>query len=367
VTPSVEHVIVEADGGSRGNPGPAGYGAVVLDSQSRTVLAARSESLGVASNNVAEYRGLIAGLAAAAELGARRVSVRLDSKLVIEQMSGRWKVKHPDMQALHREATTLMSGFDQVSFEWIPREQNTRADQLANAAMDRAAGVPAPSVGAASGTPAPRPMWTPPAGRPTRLILVRHGSTEHSPRLRFSGRNDLPLDATGEQQAAQLAARVRAFGEASAIVSSPLLRARQTAQAIAARLGVQVESNDDLAELDFGTFEGKTSAEVQLDQPAELAAWLASPEVAPPGGESFAALARRVRRGRDAVIAAHGGQTVVVVTHVTPIKTLIRLALDAPPVSMFRIFLDTASISVVDYFADGNCSVRLVNGTAELD
>ncbi|MCY4667988.1 MAG: reverse transcriptase-like protein, partial [Rhodococcus sp.] len=99
-------VIVEADGGSRGNPGPAGYGAVVFDA-SRSVLAERKESIGIATNNVAEYRGLIAGLTAAGELGASKVDVRMDSKLVVEQMSGRWKVKHPDMIPLQRRAAEL--------------------------------------------------------------------------------------------------------------------------------------------------------------------------------------------------------------------------------------------------------------------
>jgi probable phosphoglycerate mutase len=99
---------------------------------------------------------------------------------------------------------------------------------------------------------------------------------------------------------------------------------------------------------------------------ARLDAWLASPEVAPPAGESFAAVARRVRRGREAVLAAHPQGTVVVVTHVTPIKTLIRLTLDAPPSAMFRLHLDTASVSIVDYYADGNSSVQLVNDTSHL-
>jgi broad specificity phosphatase PhoE len=105
---------------------------------------------------------------------------------------------------------------------------------------------------------------------------------------------------------------------------------------------------------------------VQGEHPTELSAWLASPDAAPAQGESFTAAGHRVRRGRDAVIAAHPGQRVVVVTHVTPIKTLIRLVLDAPPVSLFRIHLDTASLSIIDYYADGNCSLRLVNDTAHL-
>jgi orotate phosphoribosyltransferase len=138
---TAESVVVEADGGSRGNPGPAGFGAVVFDAVSGGVLAERAESIGTATNNVAEYRGLIAGLAAAQELGARQVSVRMDSKLVVEQMSGRWQVKHPDLRPLARAANDLRRRFDQITFQWVPREQNRHADRLANEAMDAAAGL----------------------------------------------------------------------------------------------------------------------------------------------------------------------------------------------------------------------------------
>ncbi|MBN9101749.1 MAG: reverse transcriptase-like protein [Pseudonocardia sp.] len=129
-------MIIEADGGSRGNPGPAGYGAVVLDAATEEVLAERSEGLGVTTNNVAEYRGLIAGLRAALDLGADDVEVRMDSKLVVEQMAGRWKVKHPAMQPLAREAGELVAELGSVRFGWIPRARNARADALANQAMD---------------------------------------------------------------------------------------------------------------------------------------------------------------------------------------------------------------------------------------
>ncbi len=138
----IDTVIVEADGGARGNPGPAGYGAVVLDPASDEVLASRADALGVATNNVAEYSGLIAGLEAAAELGARTVLVRMDSKLVVEQMSGRWKIKHPGLRPLAARAAELVRGFDKVTLSWIPRAQNSRADALANQAMDAAAGHP---------------------------------------------------------------------------------------------------------------------------------------------------------------------------------------------------------------------------------
>ncbi len=129
-------MIVEADGGSRGNPGPAGYGAVVLDARTEEVLVERAEGLGVATNNVAEYRGLIAGLRAAIELGATDVAVRMDSTLVVEQMRGRWQVKHPAMKPLAREAAGLVRELGSVSFDWIPRARNGRADALANRAMD---------------------------------------------------------------------------------------------------------------------------------------------------------------------------------------------------------------------------------------
>ncbi|WP_190140741.1 reverse transcriptase-like protein, partial [Streptomyces longispororuber] len=128
--------IVEADGGSRGNPGPAGYGAVVIDAASGETLAEAAAYVGVATNNVAEYKGLVAGLKAAHALDpAARVHVRMDSKLVVEQMSGRWKIKHPGMKPLAAEAAAVFPA-EQVTYEWIPRERNKHADRLANEAMD---------------------------------------------------------------------------------------------------------------------------------------------------------------------------------------------------------------------------------------
>ncbi|MDN3297846.1 reverse transcriptase-like protein, partial [Streptomyces ficellus] len=132
----LRELIVEADGGSRGNPGPAGYGAVVLDPVSGEPLAEAAEYIGVATNNVAEYKGLVAGLKAARELAPdARIRVRMDSKLVVEQMSGRWKIKHPDMKPLAAEAARVFPA-SQVTYEWIPRERNKHADRLANEAMD---------------------------------------------------------------------------------------------------------------------------------------------------------------------------------------------------------------------------------------
>lgn len=131
-------LIVEADGGSRGNPGIAGAGALVR-SPSGEVLAATAVPLGRASNNVAEYTGLIEGLKLARALDERaEVEVRMDSKLVVEQMSGRWKIKHADMRRLADEASRVLPPL-QVSYTWIPRHENSDADTLSNEAMDACA------------------------------------------------------------------------------------------------------------------------------------------------------------------------------------------------------------------------------------
>ena len=390
------HVVIEADGGSRGNPGPAGYGAVVKDADG-AILAERKESLGVVTNNVAEYNGLLAGLAAAAELGASTVDVRMDSKLVVEQMSGRWKIKHPDMQPLAERAKELAAGFARVKYEWIPRAQNSHADRLANEAMDAATGKPAAGrpgtarktaaaakTGAAPDRPEGLPKlptrkpdrsavaWTGAKGTPTRLLLLRHGQTEMSALRRYSGRGDVPLTELGRTQAAAAAKRLAAMdglvvdGEAVPIISSPLTRTKQTAQAVADALGGRVETHPGLIETDFGEWEGLTFAEAADRDPELHRSWLGDSSVPPPGGESFDVVHRRVRKARDELIAEHGGKTLVLVSHVTPIKTLLRMGLDAGPQLLFRLHLDLASLSIVEFYPDGNASVRLVNDTSHL-
>lgn len=128
-------VVIEADGGSRGNPGPAAYGALLRDAETGEVLAVSADTIGIATNNVAEYRGLIAGLQLAAEFAPdAEIEVKMDSKLVVEQMSGRWKIKHPDMRPLAIEAQRL-TPFGTL-FTWVPRAQNSAADRLANEALD---------------------------------------------------------------------------------------------------------------------------------------------------------------------------------------------------------------------------------------
>ncbi|MFF8945790.1 bifunctional RNase H/acid phosphatase [Streptomyces sp. NPDC014864] len=447
--------IVEADGGSRGNPGPAGYGAVVIDAATGETLARVSEYLGTTTNNVAEYRGLLAGLRAARELDpAARVHVRMDSRLVVEQMSGRWKIKHPGLRRLATEAARVFPP-ERVTYEWIPRDQNKQADRLANEAMDtgtspdtgapdtgtpderadvvtgtpderadvvtgadaearavtgpdaeagavtgpdaEAGAVTGPdaeagaatgvgagaraAAGADAGPPAPAgadvraarvvsPGWAPAdLGAPSTFVLLRHGETPLTPQKRFSGSGgtDPSLSAVGREQAERVAAALARRGTIQAVVSSPLARTRETAGIVAARLGLGVTVEEGLRETDFGAWEGLTFAEVRERHPDDLNAWLASPEAEPTGGgESFAATAVRIAATRDKLVAAHAGRTVLLVTHVTPIKTFVRLALGAPPESLFRMELSAASLSAVAYYADGNASVRLLNDTSHL-
>ncbi|MFE2100707.1 bifunctional RNase H/acid phosphatase [Streptomyces sp. PTD9-10] len=453
--------IVEADGGSRGNPGPAGYGSVVIDAATGEALAETAEYIGIATNNVAEYRGLLAGLRAAYDLDpTARIHVRMDSKLVIEQMSGRWKIKHPSMKPLAAEAGRIFPA-DQLTYEWIPREQNKHADRLANEAMDAGAkggqwspsgsraaldtprAVPEPSgppgdaaagaakaraaladaqasavaagSRAAGAAPVPKkgaphseqrptapdeqhlssaggertvtpseqhpstsgeqrpstPGWSAAAdmGAPATFVLLRHGETPLTPQKRFSGSGGTnpSLSDAGREQAHRAAEALAKRGTIQAILASPLARTRETAGIVAARLGLDVTIEDGLRETDFGAWEGLTFGEVRERHPEDLNAWLADPEAHPTGGgESFAETATRMEATREKLVAAHAGRTVLLVTHVTPIKTLVRLALGAPPESLFRMELSAASLSAVAYYADGNASVRLFNDTSHL-
>ncbi|WP_336213307.1 bifunctional RNase H/acid phosphatase [Nonomuraea sp. LPB2021202275-12-8] len=418
--------VIEADGGSRGNPGPAGYGAVVKDASDGQVVAEAAEAIGVATNNVAEYRGLIAGLRSVLELAGdgAEVAVRMDSKLVVEQMAGRWKIKNEGLRPLALEAAKLARRLRVTEWTWIPRAHNQHADRLANEAMDAAAkgltwkagGSAAPEgstrvsggqkadatgdAGTRSRAQRPTPLaeqtdlldagdipalsaptasvaaaqqrtsgtgWSPPTRVATSLILLRHGETSLSVERRFSGLGDPELTPNGLAQAAAAAEKLsRDPYKLDVIVTSLLGRAQQTAAAVAARTGLDVETDEDLRETDFGAWEGHTFTEVQRRWPAELAAWLADPDTPPPGGESFAAVGRRVERAQRRLMDTYEGRTVLVVSHVTPIKTLLRLALLAPPAALYRMHLDLACLSLIEHYADGQAVVKTFNDTSHL-
>ncbi|WP_228717698.1 bifunctional RNase H/acid phosphatase [Allosaccharopolyspora coralli] len=370
-------MVVEADGGSRGNPGPAGYGAV-LRGDGGAVLAERSGGLGVTTNNVAEYRGMIAGLEAALEYGGTEVRVRLDSKLVVEQMCGRWKVKNETLRPMHTRATDLVNRLGAVTFEWIPRAENTHADRLANAAMDEQAGdgsAQAPNAAGAetagsdstaSTTPASA-SWTGALGRPTRLILLRHGQTAMSVDRRYSGGGDVPLTDLGVRQAEAAGKRLASMDLGGVpVLCSPLQRTRRTAEAVVSQTGSELRAHEGLVETDFGAWEGLTFREAAEQYPELHRSWLGDPDVEPPGGESLNAVYERVSVACTDILARYAAETVVLVSHVTPIKALLRLGLGVGPAVFYRLHLDLASLSIVEFYPDGNASVHLVNDTAHL-
>ena len=375
-------LVVEADGGSRGNPGPAAYGAVVRDGETGRVLVEVAETLGEATNNVAEYRGVLAGIQHALEVDPEaRIEARLDSKLIVEQMSGRWAIKNAALRELALAVRRL--GAD-VSYTWVPRAQNTAADRLVNEALDAqsrgetvridrrvGAGLPTADdvVGdaleerAEEARVAHRPHkvvgWATDLGTPTTTLLGRHGATPYSLEKRFSGSGgaDPALAPIGEQQAEALAREIAARGGVDAIVSSPLLRTLQTAERVAHATGASIDIEPGIAECAFGEWDGFTFAEVNERWPVELAAWLASTDVAPPGGESFAECRDRVDRARRDLLTRHAGQRVAVISHVTPIKLMTGICVDAPLSSLYRMELAPCSLTTIAWFADGNSSL----------
>ena len=386
---SPRRLIIEADGGSRGNPGPAGYGAVVREASTGELLAERYEYLGIVTNNVAEYRGLLAGLTAAREIDpAAYVECRLDSRLVVEQMSGRWQVKHPDLRPLVREGAALAASFGpgHVTYTWIPREQNVDADRLANRAMDEGTGQPLglKASGSSSGSSGPSASvarsgasraelapsnrivgWTTGAP-PTTLVTVRHGVTAFTLEKRFSGVGDPPLIEQGRQQIKAVAQELAARGGVQHIISSPLSRCRESASIIGAALGLSVEIDDDLREVDFGAWEGLTFPVVEERWPRELDLWLGDTSISPPDGESYEALRHRVRAAGERIVNRHRSERVCVVSHSRPIAMLLVNLLDASTQSLYRVQVDNAALSELDYYDDGPAVIRQFNVTSHL-
>lgn len=378
-----KHVVIEADGGSRGNPGPAGAGTVVLSEDGTTVLARLAYVVGTATNNVAEYHGLLNGLKAAQQLGATHISVCMDSKLVVEQMSGRWKIKHPDMRELAMECKAIERAMQHVDYQWVPRNNNSRADALANKAMDAIGRGAKPGFvqgfglvdshadhTPATATPkanhADPKVWNGATTEATRLLLLRHGQTAMSAQRCYSGRSNPPLTELGQRQAAAAAQYLGERGGIDAIVASPLQRCQQTAQAVADVLGLEVHTNDALQEMDFGDWDGLTFAQARDADPELHEQWLQDPKLAPPGGESLTQVFRRVKKARATIAETFGPGTILVVSHVTPIKSILREALGAPATMFHKMHLDLASLSIAEFYADGPTCVRLVNETSYL-
>ena len=398
-SPMSKLVVIEADGGSRGNPGPAGSGAVLIDSETGSVLAEIAMFIGVATNNVAEYRAVLAAVDVANEIAPdAELLVRMDSKLVVEQMSGRWKVKNEGMQDLFQSMQKSI-GSRKITFEWIPREQNGKADALANEAMDAEKSVVRKYVGSPdtstisvvtssskvvaadleynpelpSSVRAPRNV----SKKLTTIILVRHGRTILTESHRISGRGgqDPQLSEAGIQDAQAVADELSKVSHSGAyakvlkptvVVSSPIARTRETAAIIAAKLGIKVEINDDIAEIAFGDWDGHTNQEVAENWPDQYEQWRGDVKIAPPGGESLEEFDVRVQNGLADILEKYEGQTVVVVSHVMPIRGFLKSAMQAGWPSYWRISVAPCSMSIVRFWGNEAAEITVVNQTKHL-
>ena len=385
-------LIIEADGGSRGNPGTAGSGAVVIDQTTGMVIREIARFIGIASNNVAEYVALIAGLEAALDIDSNAdIEVRMDSKLVIEQMSGRWKIKHPDMIQLGMQVQDLVRG-KKVSWQWIPREQNFRADALANKAMDELSD--SESSGLVTSTAAnnrlsssvtefnesgPSSVRSPiDVTKPlTTIVLVRHGRTALTEARKISGGDgdDPDLSEVGVLDANAVATALGQIGSKgpwqriapiSAIVSSPMKRARQTAEVIAKQHGLKVTENENLREISFGDWDGLSHEEAQQKDSTLWQSWRGSWSVSPPNGESLEVFDQRLQLARQQITERHAGKTVVVVAHVMPIRGFLRWAFDAAAAAYWRPQVAPCSISIIRVWGDETAEVVTANHTAHL-
>ncbi len=390
-------LIIEADGGSRGNPGPSGSGAVVIDAATGEILRQIALFVGVGTNNRAEYLALEAGLKAAEEVDLdAELLVRMDSKLVIEQSAGRWKIKHPDMRELAMNVQALVAK-RKVQWQWIPREQNSRADALANKAMDAGANVeersPLTEAGEHKSAETDRSMASivefnksaPSSVRApgnvteplTTIILVRHGRTAltETNKLSGSGGEDPSLSEAGFVDAAAVAEAIAGFGVSgpfahlpapTAVIASPILRTKQTALAIAERIGRRVELLPEIAEISFGDWDGYTVAEVRERWGEAFEHWRGSWQESPPNGEALEVFDHRIQRGINDILANHGGETVVAVSHVMPIRGFVRFAMDAGIAAYWRPQISPCSITVLRLWGRQAAEIVTVNSTGHL-
>ena len=346
-----------ADGGSRGNPGPAGYGAVI--SEYGKILAELFVVMGTATNNVAEYSGLLAGLTHIHQLDPEAtIEVAMDSKLVVEQMSGRWQIKHADMRDLAKQCRDAHNP-SLVTYKWIPRDENSHADRLANKALDGgSAHKPVAVVQENYLTDRLRSSEV-----PTMLYLVRHGETVLTPTRKFSGVGalDPELTADGLAQAERVAVEVAKL-KPDVLISSPLQRTRQTAEAIAAATGLEIVYDKDWYELSFGTWDGKSIEEVKAETPDDYQAWLNSSSYRPGGGESYDEARIRVEAAMEKIVAEYPGKKVVIVTHNGVIKSAANIAIGGPNDGVFHMDATPCSISSISIWpSDGLRALRSFN------
>jgi probable phosphoglycerate mutase len=354
---------MQADGASRGNPGEASYGVIILD-DAGIVVAELSERIGFATNNEAEYRGVIAGLRLISErFPGEKVRVELDSKLVVEQASGRWKINAQGLKPLLAEVQRLISG-RRVEFHWIPRERNFRADALANLALDSAASN---LLEASSGLPQPSSVRAPLARvAPTDLYLIRHGSTSDThANLVSGGSSDPELSERGEAEALSAATGIREVSKQfglelpKLLIHSPQRRAKQTAEIIASRIDADTQQVEELREISFGDWEGLSQAELAVLPDA--AAWRGSMQESPPNGESLVQLEARVLPVLERAILDNSGRAIGLVSHMMPTRAMLARLLSAGPGIYWGMNLKPASISALRSFGTELVEAHTIN------
>lgn len=362
-------IIAYADGASRGNPGLASYGAVIY--QDDMEIARLNGALGIATNNVAEYSGVIAILEhTATHFPNSELHVRMDSKLVVEQLSGRWKIKSPDMAQLAIKARSLI-GNRKVTFEWVPREQNSVADALANQALDapnESRFEPALAMTQPKSIRAPRQSV-----EPTTVFAIRHGHTQSTESGLISGSSDDPsLSELGFQEADAVAAILpelaRRFDLAlpSKVIHSTQLRATQTARAVAESLNAGMHSSERLREISFGDWERYSMGELERDISHEIENWRGSMTQKPPGGESVADLENRVLAELTEQILANPGGSIAVVAHMMPMRAIARKALVAGVDVSWSLQFQPASVSIYRFFGTEFAETFTLNYCAHL-
>lgn len=364
-------IILQADGASRGNPGPAAFGAVILD-ENRNLLKELFAPLGEQTNNFAEYSAVIAGLEFISNnYSSVSLVIEMDSKLVIEQLAGRWKVNSSTLQELRARAFTLLAGMD-YELVWIPREQNSLADSAANKALD---GVLGTVIEIPEGVAQPRSIR---ANRqtilPTTIVLVRHGHTEHTEQNLISGSQgeDPALSALGLAEASAAAEEVNKlldfYGLPSIyeIYHSPQQRARETAQSIAHRNQIRLKADPRLKEIGFGDWEAVSMDEIESRNPELVSKWRESATVSPPNGESINELELRVGEALREIILGNQGKTIGIVTHMMPCRAIAKKALATTIRAHWSIQFAPASISIFRFYGMEFAESFVINSCGHL-
>lgn len=374
-------LLIQADGASKGNPGPASYGAVLLTSSGDLVREVNGR-LGVATNNQAEYHAVLAGLEAASKYfeshgGSRRLHIQMDSKLVIEQLSGRWKIKNSDLQQLAIRAQQLLRTFE-VTLEWIPRELNSLADELANRALTPN-GVVAEGVGdfieqiEVEVEVQPKSIRAPRQHKePVVVWAIRHGHTAMTESGLISGGDADPgLSEFGLLEADRIAGEMFRLAELfelplpTRLLHSPQRRAVQTANAMLKHIPMTRDERGELREIGFGEWEGISMTNLEAPVQELIAQWRGSVEFRPPGGESVADLDQRVSGVLHEALAST--EPLAIVAHMMPMRAIYRLATKAPMQAHWNLNFLPASISVYRFFGLDFAEVFAVNSTTHLE